>query len=93
VCSVARNSFIATSRRRASLYIPNEEVIAVTKSAPSNRVVLRLRRKAGFPEPPRNGYSFNFFNFDNFTYTAEAVGQTSGPQNPSETPVTVPFPS
>ncbi len=65
------------------LYIPDKEVIAVTKSVPSTASYFGCGEKPG-SRTAKNGYSFNFFNFDNFTYTGESVGQTSGPLNPSE---------
>jgi alpha-glucosidase len=65
------------------LYILNQEVIAVTKSAPAGASYFGCGEKPG-SQTAKNGFSFNFFNFDNYTYTAESVGQTSGPLNPTE---------
>ncbi len=64
------------------LYIPNQEVIAVTKDARSGAYYFGCGEKPG-ALAAKNGFSFNFFNFDNFTYTGEAVGD-SGPLNPNE---------
>jgi alpha-glucosidase len=65
------------------LYIPNQQVIAVTKTAPSSAFYFGCGEKPG-SLTTKNGFSFNFFNFDNFTYTGESFGQTSGPLNPTE---------
>jgi alpha-glucosidase len=64
------------------LYIPNQEVIAVTKYAPSGAYYFGCGEKPG-SETAKNSFSFNFFNFDNYTYTGEAVGD-AGPLNPNE---------
>ena len=64
------------------LYIPNQEVIAVTKDAPPGAYYFGCGEKPG-SQAAKNGFSFNFFNFDNYTYTGEAVGD-AGPLNPNE---------
>jgi alpha-glucosidase len=64
------------------LYIPNQQVIAVTKDAPPGAYYFGCGEKPG-AQTAKNGYSLNFFNFDNFTYTGEAVGD-AGPLNPNE---------
>jgi alpha-glucosidase len=64
------------------LFIPNQEVIAVTKSAPPGAFYFGCGEKPG-SQSAKNGFGFNFFNFDNFTYTGEAVGD-GGPLNPNE---------
>jgi alpha-glucosidase len=64
------------------LYIPNQEVIAVTKSAPSGAYYFGCGEKGG-SQTAKNGFAFNFFNFDNYTYTGEAFGD-AGPLNPNE---------
>ena len=48
------------------LFIPNQEVIAVTKAAPPEAFYFGCGEKAG-SLTARNGFSFNFFNFDNYT--------------------------
>jgi|SRR5271157_1704631 len=65
------------------LYIPGQQVIAVSKDAPSSAYYFGCGEKPG-SQTAKNGFSFNFFNFDNYTYTGEAVGNGSGPLNPNE---------
>lgn len=64
------------------LYIPNQEVIAVSKEAPSGAYYFGCGEKPG-SQTAKNGFSFNFFNFDNYIYGGEAVGD-AGPLNPNE---------
>jgi alpha-glucosidase len=81
------------------LYIPGQQVVAVIKSAPAGAVYVGLGEKAG-ANLAKNGFTFTFFNFDNYTYGGPALGQP-GPCNPTEPlycsiPVLVetnPFPS
>jgi alpha-glucosidase len=64
------------------LYIPGQEVIAVMKTAPPNARYVGLGEKAG-SQLLKNGFTFTFFNFDNFTYNGPSLG-TPGPLNPTE---------
>ena len=64
------------------LYIPGQEVIAVMKTAPPGAGYYGLGEKAG-SQFAKNGFTFTFFNFDNFTYNGPSLG-TPGPLNPSE---------
>lgn len=64
------------------LYIPNQEVVAVMKTAAPGASYLGLGEKAG-AELKKNGFTFTFFNFDNFTYNGPSEG-TPGPLNPTE---------
>ncbi|HMG33252.1 MAG TPA: TIM-barrel domain-containing protein [Blastocatellia bacterium] len=64
------------------LYIPGAEVIAVMNSAAPGAVYVGCGEKAG-SELLKNAFTFNFFNFDNFSYNGPALGQ-GGPLNPTE---------
>jgi alpha-glucosidase len=64
------------------LYIPNQQVIAVTQDAPAGAYYFGCGEKPG-AQTAKNGFSLNFFNFDNYTYAGEAVGD-GGPLNPNE---------
>ncbi|MEO7099239.1 MAG: TIM-barrel domain-containing protein [Luteolibacter sp.] len=64
------------------LYIPGQEVIAVMKTAPPGAGYYGLGEKAG-SQFAKNGFTFTFFNFDNFTYNGPSLGEP-GPLNPTE---------
>jgi alpha-glucosidase len=65
------------------LYIPGAEVIAVMKTAAPGAGYVGGGEKAG-ARLFKNGFTFTFFNFDNFSYiTGPALGQ-GGPFNPTE---------
>ncbi len=64
------------------LYIPNAEVIAVMKEAPPGAMYFGCGEKAG-SQLQKNGFTFTFFNFDDFAYGGPALGD-AGPLNPTE---------
>ena len=64
------------------LYIPNQEVIAVMKDVPAGALYFGCGEKAG-SQTVKNGFSFTYFNFDNFSYGGPSFG-TAGPLNPTE---------
>jgi alpha-glucosidase len=64
------------------LYIPNQEVIAVMKEAAPGSGFFGCGEKAG-SQLMKNGFTFNFFNFDDFAYGGPALGDP-GPLNPTE---------
>ncbi len=64
------------------LYIPNQEVIAVIKEAPVGASYFGCGEKAG-SQAKKNGFSFTFFNFDDFAYGGPSLGD-AGPLNPTE---------
>lgn len=65
------------------LYIPNQEVIAVMKTAAPGAGYFGAGEKAG-AQLFKNGFTFTYFNFDNFIYsTGPALGD-GGPLNPTE---------
>lgn len=67
---------------RGVLYVPNAEVSAVMKTAPSGARYTGCGEKAG-SQLLKNGFSLTFFNFDDFGYiTGPALGE-GGPLNPT----------
>lgn len=71
------------------LYIPNQQVIAVMKTAAPGASYFGLGEKAG-SQLTKNNYTFTFFNFDNYTYGGafndgvSLCEGTAGPLNPTE---------
>jgi alpha-glucosidase len=64
------------------LYIPNQEVIAVMKSAAPGACYVGCGEKAG-SQLLKNNFTFTYFNFDNFSYGGPSEGDP-GPLNPTE---------
>lgn len=64
------------------LFIPNAEVIAVMKEAATGAFYFGCGEKAG-SQLTKNGFTFTFFNFDNFSYGGPSLGD-AGPLNPTE---------
>jgi len=64
------------------LYIPGAEVVAVMKTSAPGAGYVGCGEKAG-SQLLKNGFTFTFFNFDNYTYTGPSLG-TAGPLNPTE---------
>jgi alpha-glucosidase len=67
---------------RGILYIPGAEVTAVLKSIPPGARYVGLGEKAG-AELQKQGFTFTFFNFDNYMYSGPSLGMP-GPLNPTE---------
>jgi alpha-glucosidase len=67
---------------RGVLYIPNQEVIAVMKSAAPGAYYVGCGEKAG-SQMLKNNFTFTYFNFDNFSYGGPSEGDP-GPLNPTE---------
>jgi len=82
------------------LYIPGADVIAVMKTAAPGSGFVGCGEKAG-AQLFKQGFTFTFFNFDNFTYNSGPALGDGGPLNPTEPlycsiPVVIesnPFPS
>ncbi len=69
-------------RGQGVLYIPNQSVTAVMKMAAAGAGLVGIGEKAG-SQLHNNGFTFTFFNFDNYTYNGPSLG-TPGPLNPTE---------
>lgn len=67
---------------QGTLYIPGASVIAAMKTAAPGSGFVGLGEKAG-AQLLKNGFTFTFFNFDNYTYGGPSLGDP-GPLNPTE---------
>ena len=72
--------------QKGVLYVKGQPAIASIKVAPKNAYYFGLGEKAG-SSMVKNGFSFTFFNYDNFTYVSGPLPdfEQQGPLNPSET--------